>query len=152
ATMSEKFTVPANSDKLISCPYDPLHRLMPERFALHLIRCARNHPGSNLLRCPFNSTHLFMEGSIEQHVEVCPDRAYFVRYTNPDKLPPPEPSKGQFFVKSEEDWDISEPVTTYNPEQHCKESFVIRNPQGAPPAARRQFREQERRRFIKNNK
>ncbi|KAH8256060.1 hypothetical protein KR026_006027 [Drosophila bipectinata] len=151
--MSKKLTAAdKRQDKCIACPYDPLHRLMPERFALHLIRCAKNHPGSKMVRCPFNNTHLFSSDTLQHHVESCPDRAYFVRYTTPDKLPLPGPSTGKFFVESAEDWDAEPPAPTYNPEDHCRESFVIRNPQGASPSARRQFREQERRRFIENNK
>lgn len=44
--------------KEIVCPYDASHRIRPVRLALHLLRCARNHQGSNLVRCPFNSCHL----------------------------------------------------------------------------------------------
>lgn len=50
--------VEPDEQKEIICPYDASHCIRPARLANHLLRCARNHQGSNLVRCPFNSCHL----------------------------------------------------------------------------------------------
>ncbi|KPU78535.1 uncharacterized protein Dana_GF10485, isoform B [Drosophila ananassae] len=134
-------------ENYITCPYDPVHRLAPERFAFHLTRCARNFPASKMVRCPFNNTHLF-----QRHVVMCPNRAYFVRYTNPDKLPPAEPPTKPFEIETSEDWDAEPPAPTYDPAKRCREGFVIVTPQGSSLSGRRKFREKERRRFLDNDK
>ncbi|KAH8401767.1 hypothetical protein KR009_007789 [Drosophila setifemur] len=139
-------------EKYVVCPYDPVHRLLPTRLAWHLTRCARNHPSSKMVHCPFNSTHLHNVADMQMHVMECPNRAGMERYKYPDKLPPAEPKAGQFLVESSEDWDAEPPVESYDPQAHCDRKFIIRNPQGAPPAARREFRNRERQRFLENNK
>jgi len=70
----------------------------------------------------------------------------------PDTLPPAEPQANKFLVETEEDWDTEPQAEAYNPKKYCKENHVILNPQGNPPAARREFRERERKRFLENNK
>lgn len=48
------------------CPYDKIHRIVPERFQKHLIQCRRMHPDEPLDTCPFDSTHIF--GACERSV------------------------------------------------------------------------------------
>ncbi|KAH8420628.1 hypothetical protein KR009_012416 [Drosophila setifemur] len=139
-------------EKYVLCPYDRAHRLLPTRLSWHLNRCSRNHPKSKMVRCPFNITHVHSVPDMQKHVIECPSRTKFENYVRPDKMPPVEPKPGQFVVESSEDWDNESPVKTYNPRKNCEQKFIIQNPQGAPPAARREFRERERRRFIKNDK
>lgn len=54
--------------KYAICPYDKAHRILRGRLIGHLLRCARNHPGSKMVRCPFNSSH--MQQSDELQVSV----------------------------------------------------------------------------------
>ncbi|EDV35158.1 uncharacterized protein Dana_GF22344 [Drosophila ananassae] len=141
-----------NFETYIVCPYDSVHRLLPTRLAWHLTRCARNHPGSKMVHCPFNNTHVYSVKDIQSHIGECPNRSHLERYIRPDKLPPAEPRAREFTVESTEDWDAEPPVESYDPRAYCEAKFVIRNPQGAPPAARREFRERERRRFLEHSK
>ncbi|KAH8354091.1 hypothetical protein KR084_010562 [Drosophila pseudotakahashii] len=164
-------------EEYIVCPYDSVHRILPVRLTYHLTRCAKNFPSSKMVRCPFNSTHLHSVANmqvgikpnqyskwtkvltyilmalpiLQKHVIECPDRSTLERYKLPDMLPPVEPRSCDFIVETSEDWDAEPPAPTYNPRSYCDKEFIIRNPQGAPPAARRQFRENERRRFRENN-
>lgn len=52
-------------------------------------------------------------------------------------------------VYSEENWD-NEDSPTYNPLTYVAQVPVLRNPQGFSPAERKQFRRQERLRFLDN--
>lgn len=54
--------------KYVICPYDKAHRILRARLIVHLLRCARNHPSSKMVRCPFNSSH--MQRSDELQVSV----------------------------------------------------------------------------------
>lgn len=47
-----------DDEKYVTCPYDKVHRILRARLNVHLMRCARNHTGSKLVRCPFNNNHL----------------------------------------------------------------------------------------------
>ncbi|XP_016987589.1 gametocyte-specific factor 1 homolog [Drosophila rhopaloa] len=139
-----------NFKDYIVCPYDSVHRLMPSRLAWHLTRCAKNFPAAKMVHCPFNSTHLHSVADMKDHVTVCPNRSTLERYILPDALPPAEPRANEFLVEAEEDWDAEPPAPTYNPQDYCENAAVIRNPQGKSAAARRQFREDERKRFMEN--
>nr|XP_016935101.1 gametocyte-specific factor 1 homolog [Drosophila suzukii] len=137
-----------NFEEYIVCPYDSVHRILPLRLTYHLVRCAKNHPSAKMVRCPFNTTHLYSVANMQKHVLECPNRSTLERYKLPDVLPPVEPRACEFTVESTEDWDAEPPVQTYNPMRYCERELIIRNPQGNPPAARREFRERERRRFL----
>ncbi|XP_017010831.2 gametocyte-specific factor 1 homolog [Drosophila takahashii] len=139
-----------NFEEYIVCPFDSAHRIMPVRLSYHLTRCAKNFQASKMVRCPFNSCHLHSVGDMQTHVIDCPDRSALERYKLPDKLPPVEPQPCNFTVECSEDWDSEPPAPTYNPSTYCEKAFIIRNPQGAPPAARREFRESEKKRFQEN--
>ncbi|XP_064542771.1 gametocyte-specific factor 1 homolog [Drosophila montana] len=135
-------------DTYIKCPYDAGHRILRSRLSWHLTRCARNHPGSNMIRCPFNTTHVVHSSDMDSHVKNCTNRIDFVRFQNPDMLPPKEPLASPVdLVESSENWDDEPPVETYDPRAYCEQNLVIRSLVGAPPASRRVFRELERKRF-----
>ncbi|XP_020807102.1 gametocyte-specific factor 1 homolog [Drosophila serrata] len=135
----------------VVCPFDNVHRLLPSRLAVHLVRCARNFPSAKMVRCPFNVTHVHSVADMMTHVACCPNRSTMVHYMNPETLPPVEPRPADFCVQSAEDWDAEPPAKTYNPRTHCENNFLILNPQGNAPAVRREIRERERRRFLQNN-
>ncbi|XP_043663048.1 gametocyte-specific factor 1 homolog [Drosophila teissieri] len=136
-----------NFEEYVTCPYDSAHRILQVRLTSHLTRCAKNFPSAKLVRCPYNTTHLHSVADMQNHVIECPNRSAAESFKLPDTLPPVEPQPLEFLIESAEDWDAYPPVQTYNPAAHCENALVIRNLQGAPPAARRAFRESERRRF-----
>ncbi|XP_017005955.2 gametocyte-specific factor 1 homolog [Drosophila takahashii] len=137
-----------NFQDYITCPYDSAHRIRPSRFTLHLICCSKNFPSSKKVRCPFNTAHVHSVFVMKDHVAECPDRSLLERYKLPDMLPPVEPRQTGFLIETDEDWDAEPPVATYDPQAYCERTFVIRNPQGNPPAARRAFRKRENKRFT----
>lgn len=49
---------PTTYGDFAECPYNASHRMLAHRLALHLVKCRRNHPDVEKVRCPFNSTHL----------------------------------------------------------------------------------------------
>ncbi|KAH8240398.1 hypothetical protein KR038_001406 [Drosophila bunnanda] len=136
----------------VECPFDRVHRVLPNRLAMHIIRCARNFPSSKMVRCPFNVTHLYSVADMTKHVIDCPNRSTMEKYMNPENLPPLERRPSNFCAPSDEDWDAEPPASTYNPKTHCETNLIVINPQGYPRAARREIRERERRRFRENGK
>ncbi|ALC48554.1 CG32625 [Drosophila busckii] len=150
--MSDKFNdlsdlpIAFDSSKYITCPYDKVHRLLPQRLANHLTRCSRNHPSSKLVRCPFNSTHLLKKNELIPHLSTCESSSVYTNFQFPDKLPESS-TASEDIVPSKEDWDAEPPAPTYKPISHPEDDFILRNLQGAQPAERRIFRAMERKRF-----
>ncbi|XP_030378813.1 uncharacterized protein LOC115627310 [Scaptodrosophila lebanonensis] len=137
------------NDDYITCPYDKTHLLRPNRIAIHLIRCAPNHPTAKMVICPFNSSHVLSVSKMVEHVSTCKWRSNFELFIHPDKLPAAEPLPLQSYGHlCTEDWDIDPDVPTYDPKLHCEKNLIIRNIQGATPSVRRQFRKNERERFT----
>lgn len=79
---------------------------------------------------------------------VCTERKTFENFCNVDvpvttpTVPPPMP-----VYESEENWD-NDDEPTYNPHEYVANASVIRNIQGAAPAERKKFRQQERLRLL----
>nr|CAD7440912.1 unnamed protein product [Timema bartmani] len=63
------------TEPLVICPYDRSHMILESRIQMHLIKCARNHPGVMLEVCPHNASHRFRDyEKYEQHVKICPNQ------------------------------------------------------------------------------
>ncbi|EDW95942.2 gametocyte-specific factor 1 homolog [Drosophila yakuba] len=148
---SNAFVVGQSFEEYLVCPYDSAHRIRPLRLNNHFIRCAKNFPSAKLARCPFNDNHLPSAAEMQKHVFECSDRASMERFKLPSVLPSVEPRPREFSMETGEDWDAEPPTPTYNSNIHCERNMVIRNLQGAPPAARREFREDQRKRFKEQN-
>lgn len=104
--------------ELITCPYDPIHQVRASRMPYHLVKCRKNHPGSDHQTCPFNARHIILKNVYRHHIANCPDKAIVERdlaFQNEDdssaqgntKLPayrdPPQ-------VEDSENWDMHPPV------------------------------------------
>ncbi|XP_017140960.1 gametocyte-specific factor 1 homolog [Drosophila miranda] len=140
---------PSGKDEYLICPFDESHRILSSRMMVHLVRCAPNHQGSKKVRCPFNITHICTITEMKIHLQNCTHRAGLLEFKN--KLAAPVlPHETMEEIECDENWDEEPDVGTYSPKTYCEQNFVIRNPQGNPPAARREFRESERRRFQQN--
>ncbi|XP_022208733.2 gametocyte-specific factor 1 homolog [Drosophila obscura] len=145
---------PSDKDDYLICPFAEAHSILRSRMAVHLVRCAPNHHGSKKVRCPFNITHILTITEMKIHVEECPDRSSFAEFVNPDKLSAPEalPHEKKEPIESSENWDDEPAVATYDPIAYCNKKFLIRNPQGNPPAVRREIRHNERMRFNEHKR
>ena len=83
ASQIYKNTTEEWSEKLLQCPYDPVHQIRPERFSLHLIKCRKaleNHPTSPYYHkinefkiCRWNQKHHIPKAEIAQHEKECSD-------------------------------------------------------------------------------
>ncbi|XP_050078041.1 uncharacterized protein LOC126564953 [Anopheles maculipalpis] len=64
------------------CPFDPLHQISAKTFALHLVKCKRQHPEIKLVACYFDTSHLVKEEELKQHMRTCSSRNHLVEYQN----------------------------------------------------------------------
>jgi len=61
-------------EKKLTCPYDKVHQIAPERMQRHLAKCQRQHANIKLQICKFNVTHHIHPEKLEAHYKICPDR------------------------------------------------------------------------------
>lgn len=144
-------------EKTIACPYEPSHQITVERIQSHLIKCRRNHPNSNHVICPFNASHHIPQPEERFHLANCPDR----RIVELDKYSwavedsqhgylklPAESSSTRILQDLEvEDWEreiSGSGMKSYNPQEKCEKTGVIRKLQGATRSERKKFSAAER--------
>lgn len=59
--------------QLLTCPYDPAHKVSRTRYAGHVMKCAMSPTTARLLECPFHAGHRIPRDQYEQHVtKDCP--------------------------------------------------------------------------------
>lgn len=49
----------APHEDTVICPYDPHHKILRARLAVHLVKCSKQHPNANLVTCSYDSTHRY---------------------------------------------------------------------------------------------
>ncbi|KAL5493620.1 hypothetical protein EMCRGX_G014824 [Ephydatia muelleri] len=60
-------------DELVTCPYDPVHRVQRKRMPYHIVKCKKNFESSgiNFKTCPFNERHIVPRSEYSYHLEHC---------------------------------------------------------------------------------
>ena len=67
----------AFNEKMIRCPYDPMHVMREDRLQYHLVKCRKQHPDKKFEICPYNVTHQLPQEQIENHIKNCSNRYSF---------------------------------------------------------------------------
>ncbi|KAL5281749.1 GTSF1.2 family protein [Megaselia abdita] len=116
---------------LVTCPYEPSHRIFKYRIQSHLVKCAKNHPNVKKVKCPFDVTHVLNPKDLEEHVEECPNRASLKMFlckeenysnSNTSTISNNNSALTHSF-ESTEDWD-SYNCPTYNPNRIIDPNLV----------------------------
>lgn len=63
-------TFKGGKELLMTCPYNPDHRVAPRRFDIHLIKCAQKST-IKLEICPFSSSHRIPSELMAAHIVEC---------------------------------------------------------------------------------
>ena len=71
----------AFNEKMIRCPYDPMHVMREDRLQYHLVKCRKQHPDKNFEICPYNVTHQLPQEQIEDHIKNCSNSKHFRQNT-----------------------------------------------------------------------
>uniref|UniRef100_A0A6M2DFY2 Putative product n=1 Tax=Xenopsylla cheopis TaxID=163159 RepID=A0A6M2DFY2_XENCH len=131
-----------SGEELVSCPYDPLHRLRPKRMTVHLKKCAVQHPELKFAICSLNFSHHVPEEKLEEHMKNCPDRykidSFIYTAADVKKIPAP------ILVEAPmESWDDDD-HPSYNPMKANENNPVLLCLKGASRSERRNFQSQQR--------
>lgn len=141
-------------EKTITCPYNPSHQITVERIQFHLVKCRKNHPGSDLKVCPFNASHHVPAPEEEFHMKTCTDRKVVEMEKYSWSMQQPKqhgylklPVRAEL-PASGEDWEAEATVTrSYDPRAKAEKMQVLRKIEGATPSQRKEFRALERHRI-----
>merc|ERR1712241_1653167 len=63
----------SDCSQLLTCPYNPSHKIAKDRIQTHLVKCRRNHPEADLVVCPYNASHHVPRPEEQFHVTSCQD-------------------------------------------------------------------------------
>ncbi|XP_071745769.1 uncharacterized protein [Lepeophtheirus salmonis] len=153
---------------LVKCPYQPSHKILPERFALHLIRCRKSiladktspfyKAALDVNICQFDTTH-HIRGGIEklhEHIKECPTALALQKPVKKVEVPEWKKVRTSVNIQKtnvEEDWDTEENIGTYNPvNKLLANPNMILNPQGLTKSERKIFRQNQREYCSLNSK
>ncbi|CAL4119003.1 unnamed protein product, partial [Meganyctiphanes norvegica] len=124
------------TEKLVPCPFNESHQILPHRMALHIIKCRKNYPDVEMRTCQYNATHIIPVADYDEHMTKCTDkglteRATFYRQELEKKQPPNnrkrEAVNVQDLKSGEENWDSDiVAVASYNPTENILKREIIR--------------------------
>lgn len=63
---------PHFKDEMLSCPFNPAHKILASRMQYHITRCAVHYPGWAV--CHYNACHRVPQDKLSEHIRNCPDR------------------------------------------------------------------------------
>jgi len=146
------------SQKLITCPYNSSHQILPHRIQTHLKKCEKQYPHLNLEKCIFNSCHRIEPGKMKLHQQDCPDRLEWEKQQNIIEVRTSSSgslsSSGVVMQKpisyndddeeeAGENWDEDVGQFKYDPRKAAAQKPILRNNIGLTPAQKRQFKQEE---------
>jgi hypothetical protein len=150
-------------EKVVQCPYERSHVIVPDRLSVHLVKCRKNHPNSNVKICPYNSNHHIQAAKYDTHLDDCDSKDLAVHLLQESVAesrqncsfasidsgicsisPSPSNNTNSNNTDDEEDWEKDLIAEPYDPVKRSLEMNVIRKPRGLTPGQRREFVLQER--------
>lgn len=66
------------NEALKTCPYNPVHKLAPRRYNIHLNTCPDRY-NKDMTTCPMNSGHRVHKDQLDAHIATCPDLKQFLK-------------------------------------------------------------------------
>lgn len=147
-------------EKVVQCPYERSHLIVPDRLSVHLVKCRKNHPNTNVKICPYNSNHHIQAARYDTHLDDCDSKDLAVHLLQESIAESrqncsvgsidsgicsisPSPTNASN-IEDEEDWEKDLIAEPYDPVKRSLEMNVIRKPRGLTPGQRREFVLQER--------
>ncbi|XP_045120009.1 uncharacterized protein LOC123509639 [Portunus trituberculatus] len=135
-------------EKLVPCPYNSSHQIIPHRLAKHIVKCKKNFPNADMKVCLFNAVHVVPSHQYQAHLLECDSRGLVERelYFKPSVTSnAPEVKPESVLVQNTtaiaEDWETECVQSSYSPEeQSLYKEFVRRTPAGMSKSARKAWR------------
>ncbi|XP_012217128.2 uncharacterized protein [Linepithema humile] len=140
------------ADLMVSCPYNPAHRIRKAKLMAHVAKCKKSSKIENKATCPLDSSHIVDRDQLDEHIISCPGLANLI--TDVDYLNTDQNAEQAALIdssRSVENWDEEPEVPPYNPMEVSENKKVLRSVAGLSKAERRKFRNKERMRMAQLN-
>ncbi|XP_012523796.1 uncharacterized protein LOC105829478 isoform X2 [Monomorium pharaonis] len=141
----------AEADILVSCPYNPAHRIRRYKLMTHMVKCKKSSNNvQNKVECPLDKSHVVDRDYLKEHIKLCPSKGKLIEIDTGLDVPKMEavpPIMGNPY-NSTENWDEEPEVPAYNPMDVSAKKPVIRMLSGLTKSERRKFKESERMRIA----
>ncbi|KYN27737.1 hypothetical protein ALC57_02801 [Trachymyrmex cornetzi] len=139
----------ADADLIVSCPYNPSHRIRRYKLMNHISKCKKHNKKENMVECPLDKTHIIDKEHLREHIEMCSSigRAADMDIGNIEvRDPDPPVASGSLFLN--ENWAEDPEVPCYNPMEVSAKKPVLRSVSGLSKSEKRKFRDNERTRIA----
>ena len=57
-------------EKTLTCPNNPSHQILPEKFQNHVWKCSRSYTGDQVVSCKYGCQHIPIQ-AMKEHDERC---------------------------------------------------------------------------------
>ncbi|KAK8769768.1 hypothetical protein V5799_013768 [Amblyomma americanum] len=97
-------------DPLVTCPFNPAHRVRKGRLQIHITKCRKAYAEKNMKHCPFSAEHVVPASELMHHIDTCPLNTTVEHFLTASEgygpsgfttVPPPTYQE----VTAEENWD-----------------------------------------------
>ncbi|KAL6260973.1 hypothetical protein P5V15_008500 [Pogonomyrmex californicus] len=135
------------ADLLVTCPYNPAHRIRKFKFMDHVSKCKKTSNNTeNKIECPVDKTHIVDCNKLKEHIKTCSSIGKLVELEFEPKM-----DKPPLFIdlhRSTENWEEEPEVPPYNPMEVSAKKPVLRCVSGLSKSERKKFRDDERARIA----
>ena len=104
-------------EQLVTCPYDPSHKVTQMRLPYHLIKCRKNHKDKEFSQCPYDAKHVILKAQFQEHLQICDKKAIIepqlvmVERNFGLLIPPSQAVEIEATLSNE--WDLEMPSTAF---------------------------------------
>ncbi|KAL0117787.1 hypothetical protein PUN28_008881 [Cardiocondyla obscurior] len=136
---------------LVTCPYNPAHRIAKYKFMNHVAKCKKSSKVANKTECPIDRTHIVDQAQLQEHIKSCSSlgKLAVIEYEKP-KVDVNSSITNAYGLN--ENWDEEPEVPAYNPMEASSKKPVLRCITGLTKSEKKKFKEEERKRIsmLKN--
>ncbi|XP_077278447.1 uncharacterized protein LOC143906310 [Temnothorax americanus] len=136
------------ADLIVSCPYNPAHRIRKYKLMSHISKCKKTSKISDKAECPLDKTHIVDRHCLKEHIATCSSLGKLINVDPGCEKPKVEPPVIMNAYDSVENWEEEPEVPAYDPMEVSSKKPVLRCVSGLTKSERRKFRESERMRIA----
>ncbi|KAL6431380.1 hypothetical protein ACFW04_007188 [Cataglyphis niger] len=133
------------ADLLVTCPYNPAHRIAQYKLMNHVAKCKKSAKIENKVECPLDRSHIVDCDHLKEHIATCPSLGKLIDVDTGHVKQERDITDTH---RSTENWEEEPEVPSYNPMEMSANKKVIRCMPGLSKSEKKKFRDSERKRIA----
>ncbi|XP_050454693.1 uncharacterized protein LOC126853187 [Cataglyphis hispanica] len=133
------------ADLLVTCPYNPAHRIAQYKLMNHVVKCKKSAKTENKIECPLDRSHIVDHDNLKEHIATCPSLGKLIDVDTGHVKQERDITDTH---RSTENWEEEPEVPSYNPMEMSANKKVIRFMPGLSKSEKKKFRDSERKRIA----